>query len=242
MKRLCLFLILTAAPLWLSGQSAGEAFTNTPDLMVEHASVHYQPELDQLVFQMQVPGTAGKTVPTALGKVDGAPILGYVFPTTLKSTDIGFSYTEGSVALALTSHPDFDDTPLWDENINGNYGDDGLVWHAHWVVLRQDSRVPGGLSAKKLNLEDPNVKVPPTHPGMPIYLDSPGHPVVTKGHKITVIVPAYRINNQVSFKFDAVTAFMQVNTSDPELPMLGVYQVYRVLSKDLSLPFEVDSP
>jgi len=41
------------------------------------------------------------------------------------------------------------------------------------------------------------------------------------------------------FKFDAVTAYMQVNQSDENRPMLGVYKVYDVLSDDLSLPYSV---
>jgi hypothetical protein len=41
------------------------------------------------------------------------------------------------------------------------------------------------------------------------------------------------------FKFDGVTALMYVNTSDPEKPMLGVYQVFSVASGDLSLPYTV---
>jgi len=55
---------------------------------------------------------AGKTLPKPKGSVDGAPVLGYVFPTTLKPEDAGFGKVEGILALAVTSHPDFDDTPL----------------------------------------------------------------------------------------------------------------------------------
>jgi len=36
-----------------------------------------------------------------------------------------------------------------------------------------------------------------------------------------------------------VTAYMEVNTSDDARPMLGVYEVYDVLSGDLSLPYGV---
>lgn len=44
------------------------------------------------------------------------------------------------------------------------------------------------------------------------------------------------IRNLESFDYDAVTAYMQVNTSDTQRPTLGVYEVYDVLSGDLSLP------
>lgn len=77
--------------------------------------------------------------------------MGYVFPTSLKPTDVGFSNTEGIVALALTSHPDFDDTPLWDENSDSNYANDGIIWHPHWVILTEDKRVEGGLAVKQFD-------------------------------------------------------------------------------------------
>ena len=74
---------------------------------------------------------------------------------------------------------------------------------------------------------------------MPMYMDSPGFHVVTKGNKITVVVPDYRMNYQLDFKFDAVACYMQVNTEMKGKPMLGVYEVYSVASGDLSLPYEV---
>ena len=191
------------------------------------------------VWEIEVAGTAGNTVPTKAGQLDGAPVLGYVFPTSLKPTDVGFNQTDGIVALALTSHPDFDDTPLWDENNDQVYNNDGVVWHPHWVVLTQDERVAGGLSVKQFKKADETVVLPPTNPGMPMYMDSPGYPVTTISNAIKVVVPNYRMNNQTDFSYDGVTAFMRVNTSDENLPMLGVYEVYSVASGDLSLPYKV---
>lgn len=219
-------------------QSDGSEFKTSRDLLIESASVNYMPDLDLLVFQITVAGDAGKTKPEAAGQLDGAPVLGYVFPTTLKSTDVGFSDTEGIVALAVTSHPDFDDTPLWDENNDSDYANDGVVWHTHWVVLNGDDRVPGGLAVKQFMKAD-GVVLPPTNPGMHMYMDSPGYSVVSKGKVIKVLVPIQRIDNEKGFKYDAVAAFMRVNTSDSSKPMLGVYQVYSVLSGDLSLPYVV---
>lgn len=207
---------------------------------IASTNITYKKDLDILVFEINVTGKAGKTTPTPVGQMDGAPVLGYVFPTNLKSQDVGFSATEGIVALALTSHPDFDDTPLWDENNDKNYGNDGIVWHPHWVILVDDKRVGGGLSVKQFDKKnDKTVKLPPTNPGMPMYFDSPGFPVATAGNKIRVVVPAYRINDKTQFKFDAVSVFMKVNTSDETLPMLGVYEVYSIASGDLSLPYKV---
>lgn len=220
--------------------TAGEITPKTsPDFEITSASATLDKQLNLLILEIQVNGIAGKTTPTPRGQLDEAPVMGYVFPTTLKSTDVGFGDVEGIVALALTSHPDFDDTPLWDENSNSNYGDDGVVWHPHWVVLVNDERVAGGLAVRQFQQGDSTVILPPTNPGMPMYMDSPGYPVITHGSSIKVVVPGYRINNAFDFKFDGVAAYMQVNTSIPDKPMLGVYNVYSIASGNLSLPYSV---
>lgn len=211
----------------------------SPDLELTGTRVRYLKDLDLLVFEQTVNGAAGRTIPEAKGSVDGAPVLGYVFPTTLKPENVGFGAAEGIVALAVTSHPDFDDTPLWDENNNSNYGDDGVIFHSHWVLLVQDDRVPGGLSVKQFEQTDKRVVLPPTNPGMPMYLDSPGFEVLLKDNTLSVIVPTERIRHQADFKFDGVTAYMQVNTSNDNFPMLGVYKAYSVSSGNLSLPYTV---
>ncbi len=212
---------------------------NTPDFQISAAQVTHETDLGVTVWEMAVKGNAGATIPTPAGQLDGAPVLGYVFPTSLQPTDVGFSATEGILALALTSHPDFDDTPLWDENSDSILDNDGVVWHPHWVVLTEDKRVAGGLSVKQFKKADETVVLPPTNPGMPMYMDSPGYPVLTGGNIIKVVVPDYRINNRTDFKYDGVAAFMKVNTSKEDLPMLGVYEVYSVASGDLSLPYSV---
>ncbi|MEP1094567.1 MAG: hypothetical protein ABJG78_05625 [Cyclobacteriaceae bacterium] len=221
------------------GENEDPSFAKTKDLVISSTSVKYDSDLELLVFSMTVEGNAGATVPKEAGQLDGAPVLGYVFPTNLKSTDVGFGEAEGIVALALTSHPDFDDTPLWDENSDRNFGNDGVIWHSHWVVLESNKAVAGGLSVKQFDPETDNVTLPPTNPGMPMYMDSPGFHVVTKGNQIRVLVPTFRMAGKTSFNFDAVAAYMQVNTSKEELPMLGVYAVYSVASGDLSLPYSV---
>ncbi|MCR9251965.1 MAG: hypothetical protein NXI20_16175 [bacterium] len=236
-----LFLSIMAFVVALSTMAACNSENGNPDFQIVSTKVTHDPELAITIWEITVEGTAGKTTPVPAGQLDGAPVLGYVFPTTLKSTDVGFGATEGIVALALTSHPDFDDTPLWDENGDLKFNNDGIVWHPHWVVLNGDDRVAGGLAVKQFNPEKENVTLPPTNPGMPMYMDSPGFHVVTSGNTIKVIVPDYRMNNQKDFNFDAVAAFMKVNTSDESRPMLGVYEVYSVKSGDLSLPYKVET-
>ena len=211
---------------------------SSQDLEIRSATVHYMADLDLLVFEQKVRGRAGGTTPKAKGAMDGAPVLGYVFPTTLASQDVGFGSVEGVVALAVTSHPDFDDTPLWDEDNDRVYDNDGVIFHSHWVVLVPDTRVPGGLKVREIPAGDDSAVLPPTGPGMPMYMDSPGFSVVLSGDTLKVLVPAARVSGKTSFKFDAVAAYMQVAQSG-DRPLLGVYQVYSVLSGDLSLPYSV---
>lgn len=211
----------------------------TPALELQATQIHYQEDLDLLVFEQQLNGNVDSTLAQPVGQLDGAPVLGYVFPTSLKSEDVGFNSIDGIVALAVTSHPDFDDTPLWDEDNDRNYENDGMVWHTHWVVLTSDDRVPGGLSVQEFSEGDARVVLPSTNPGMSMYMDSPGFAVVTAQNMLRVLVPAQRINHVTNFNFDAVTAYMEVNTSDADRPLLGVYEVYSIASGDLSLPYTV---
>ena len=227
MKKLTIFtIIITALSIALQAQ----------DFEITQVKVQQDHELQQLVFTMEVAGNAGATVPTPNGALDGAPVLGYVFPTNLPPTAVGFDATAGIVALALTSHPDFDDTPLWDENMDAIYDNDGVIWHPHWVILEENTAVPAGLAVKATSSTS---ILPPTNPGMPMYMDSPGYPVIWEGHQITCTVPLYRMQGITDFKYDGVSALMYVNTSDPDKPMLGVYEVYSIASGDLSLPYDV---
>lgn len=215
------------------------AYAKSDDFKIKSASITHNKKYGQLEFEIVVSGIAGNTLPEPVGKLDMAPVLGYVIPTTLKPEDVGFSPTEGILAMAITSHPDFDDTPLWDENRDNNFSNDGIIWHPHWVVLVKDSRVPGGLSVKDHKKAD-KVTKPKTAADMPMYMDSPGYPVVSSGNTIRMAVPVYHVNNKVNFNFDVVTCYMQVSAPEGEAmdkPMLGVYNVFQVLSKDLSLPY-----
>ena len=232
---LCLVSLLFEASAVLGATSEPKPLERTDDLQVVSARVDVIDELDLVVFEQTVVGRAGGTTPVARGSLDGAPVLGYVFPTTLGAQDVGFGKAEGIVALVATAHPDFDDTPLWDENGNQDFADDGIVFHTHWVLLVEDERI-GNLAVKETSADS---VLPPTNPGMPIYLDSPGFSVVLRGATLKIVVPLDRLGGRTDFKFDAVTAYLEVNQSDPNRPTLGVYQVYSVLSGDLSLPYGV---
>jgi hypothetical protein len=191
-----------------------------PSLQARGISVQYAPALDAVVFEMQVVADAGSVAPEPAGQLDGAPVLGYVFPTDLAPGAVGFDDGPGTVALAVTSHPDFDDTPLWDEDGNERYDDDGVVYHAHWVVLVEDDRAPAGLAVKQRR---PSSVLPPTAP-MPMYLDSPGFTVIEDGDTIRVVVPADRIGRALDLKVGGLTAYMEVDAS-ADAPLLAVHGV-----------------
>jgi hypothetical protein len=188
-----------------------------------------------LIFHQVVQGDAGTVIPEATGAVPGGQVLSYVWPTSLNSGDIGFEADQGIVALAVTAHPDFDDTPLWDEDGDGETDNDGASWHSHWVVLVNDDACgEGGLKVRDIP-EGETVTVPETWPELPILIDSPNYALELTGHEVVVTVPHADVNNAESFNFDGVTAGLRVNANlhDPFLCVTGVSDI---ASGDLSLP------
>jgi len=65
------------------------------------------------------------------GCVPNSSVLSSVRPMTLDPIAVDFVRGAGILAFAVTAHPDFDDTPWYAENGDGNPDDDGAVRHAH---------------------------------------------------------------------------------------------------------------
>lgn len=193
----------------------------------------YRRDIDTFVMTLDAASAVATSLPEPTGALDGAPVLGYVFPTTIEPSEVGFEGASGILALAVTSHPDFDDTPLWDESLNGSYDDDGAVYHVHWAVLIEDEDSPGGFSVPPAG----DIPRPPTSP-MPMLLDSPGFHAFASGNRLTVLIPGWHLPSTVAFNFDALTASMRVDASG-EAPTLRVEEVHDILSDDLSLPYTV---
>lgn len=181
-------------------------------------------------FIMEVTGDAGAQKPAATGKLLGSNVDAYVWPTKLNSGVAGFAPNAGILALAITAHPDFDDTPLFDENADGDPGNDGNNWHSHWVVLGEDKACAGGL--KVLDVAPGKDLLPATAPGLPLALDSPGMTPLLKGNSIRITMP---VKGADDVAFDAVIAEMQVN-SEGKAPLLCVIGLRKVASGDLSFP------
>ncbi len=137
--------------------------------------------------------------------------------------------------LAVTAHPDFDDTPKYDEDGDGNAANDGKTWHSHWVVLVKDQACPAGLKVQDV-APGVTVKMPATAPGVPLLLDSPDVRPVLGGSTVTVSVPMPEGGDSISF--DGVAAGLRVNAK-MEAPLLCVTDVFKVASGDLSLPGKV---
>ena len=90
------------------------------------------------VFHIAVSGHAGESKPAPSGQLAGSEVFSNVWPTSIDAYEVGFEREAGILALAVTAHPDFDDTLLFDENGDGDPGNDGDLWHSHWVVLGPD--------------------------------------------------------------------------------------------------------
>ena len=110
---------------------------------------------------------------------------------------VGFPAKSGVLALAVTSHPDFDDTPLFDENRDGNFDNDGGL-------------TPFGLP------ED-----------LPLYIDSPGYSPRIDGKVVEVRVPFAKAQSLKGVAFDAVTAGLRIskNLHAPLFCVAAVYDV-----------------
>lgn len=191
------------------------------------------------VFHMAVSGAAGEVRPAPGGALAGSDVFAYVWPTRLDAGTVGFDPGSGILALAATAHPDFDDTPLFDENGDGDRGNDGDVWHSHWVVLGQDDACgPGALKVIDIP-EGTTPRLPPTWPGLPLLIDSPGWQPLLQGGTIEVRVPFADIGAAKAAGFDGVTAGLRVN-ANLHAPLLCVTDVFDVASGDLSLPGRTD--
>lgn len=184
-------------------------------------------------FLMEVTGVVGSVKPVPIGQLEGAKVEAYVWPTGLDPAVVGFDEDSGILSLAITAHPDFDDTPLYDEDQDGDPANDGADWHSHWVVLVEDAACGAGLKVRDVS---PGVDLlPATAPFLPIALDSPGMSPILNGHIATITVP---LSGSESMSFDVVTAELQVNENG-EVPLLCVSGVHDIGSGDLSLPGRV---
>lgn len=203
------------------------------DFDIVHAKVTTENKV--VTFHMAVSGKAGKSKPAKTGKLAGSNVFSYVWPTSIDPYEVGFERGTGILAMALTSHPDFDDTPLYDENGDGNLTNDGDLWHSHWVVLKPTEACgPGALGVVDIP-EGAKPRLPKTWPGLPILIDSPGWDPVFKGQTVEVRVPFDDAGVVAAAKFDGVTAGLRVNAS-VHAPLLCVVDVFKVASGDLSLP------
>ncbi len=191
------------------------------------------------IFHMGVSGKAGASKPTATGKLAGSHVFSYVWPTTIDSYEVGFEKKAGILALAVTAHPDFDDTPLFDENGDGDTANDGNVWHSHWVVLKPNDQCGKGALGVVDIPKGAKPRLPKTWPGLPILLDSPGWQPTFNGDVVEVRVPFSDITVVKKGMFDGVTAGLRVNES-VHAPLLCVVNVMDVASGDLSLPGKVN--
>ncbi len=210
---------------------ADESVIAAFDILAAHA----HRDANNVTFHMTTNGVAGADTPAPIGAVGGASVHSYVWPTSLDPAVVGFEAGTGILALAATSHPDFDDTPLVDENRDGDPANDGLIWHSHWVVLTPTETCgPGALAVRDIP-EGETPKLPATWPGLPIFLDSPGFTPLFNGPEIKVVVGFASDAEIAGATYDGVTAALRVD-ANIHAPLLCVTDVFDVASGDLSLP------
>ena len=198
-------------------------------------AAHAHREGNTVTFHMTTNGVAGSDTPAAIGAVGGSDVWSYVWPTSLDPSVVGFEGGSGILAMAATSHPDFDDTPLFDENGDGDPSNDGVEWHSHWVVLTPTEGCgPGALAVRDIP-EGSSPKLPATWPGFPIFLDSPGFTPLFDGAEISVNAGFSSDVDLARVAYDGVTAALRVN-ANIHSPLLCVTDVFDIASGDLSLP------
>ncbi|MDX5299688.1 MAG: hypothetical protein LPK85_12150, partial [Gammaproteobacteria bacterium] len=217
----------------VGGIAAPQQAQVLPPFDIVHARIQLEGTL--ATFHMAVSGKAGSLVPTPKGALAGSSVFSYVWPTSLNTATVGFDADAGILALAVTAHPDFDDTPLYDENSDGDTGNDGNLWHSHWVVLKPDPKCGSDALGVVDIPEGARPALPATWPGLPILIDSPGWQPVFNGSVVEVKVAFPRNTSLSGMKYDGVTAGLRVNQS-VHAPLLCVVDVMDIASGDLSLP------
>lgn len=190
-----------------------------------------------VTFHMTTAGQAGQDIPQSTGNFGGSVVWSYVWPTSLDPSAVGFEAGTGIMVLAATSRPDFDDTPLFDENSDGRIDNDGSTWHSHWVVLTPNESCPSDALGVRNIKDGETPKMPATWPGVPIFLDSPAYTPVFDGPEIAINVTFAdaEISSAIAASYDGVTSALRVN-ADLHAPLLCVEDVFDVASGDLSLP------
>ena len=219
------------------GITSESSIPDKPSFDIQKASIKRDGQ--SLVFRIDVAGKAGQRVPKSIGKLKGSTVYSYVWPTSFDPSTVGFSPKTGILAFAVTAHPDFDDTPLFDEDGDGDPKNDGRKWHSHWVVLTKTKECgPSGLKVRDIKKGE-SFDLPKTWPDLPIFIDSPGwHPTFTNT-SVDVRVPFEKTVDLKNVSFDGVTSALRVN-ANAHVPLLCVSAVYDVASGDLSLPGKVE--
>lgn len=211
--------------------------TKTASFDILAAHVHKKGRT--VTFHMTTNGTAGGDIPKKVGQLGGAPVHAYVWPTSLDPSVVGFEGKAGILALAATSHPDFDDTPLYDEDNDGNLTNDGRLWHSHWVVLTPTEACgPGALGVRDIP-KGTSPKMPATWPGLPIFIDSPGYTPQFDGPEVLINVPFVAPETLTGVGYDGVTSALRIN-ANIHAPLLCVTDIFDVASGDLSLPGKIN--
>lgn len=221
---------LVAASTSATAQHAGH-IASAPDEKISASfdliRTDVRSEGADIVFRVQVRGKAGELRPKSVGQFAGSAVYSYVWPTSLDSATVGFDKGQGILALAVTFHPDFDDSADGSPNRH--------VWHPHWVVLVPDDACGRGSLKVRDIPEGTKPRLPSTWPKVPLLIDSPTYPTTLETDTVEVKVPASEIGAAAGMKFDGVTSALKVN-ANLHAPLLCITDIFDVASGNLSLP------
>jgi hypothetical protein len=204
---------------------------NLPPFDITKANIKIDPEGKFLDFSMSVTGLAGTRFPPKLDKVEGSRVFAYVWPTKIDPSAVGFEKGTGTLALAVTSHPNYDDAP----NIKGR------EWHTHWIVMTKDGAEGCGKNLFRITDIPAGAKpsLPKTWPGLPILIDSPGYEAKFHSTDLSVRVPFANAASLKGVAFDGMTMAFRVKFGDNQ-PYLCSTDVYDVVSGDLVFKGKID--
>jgi hypothetical protein len=183
------------------------------------------------------PARGGQRAPAQPAEAEERTFPAYIWPTSIDPSVVGFERASGTLALAVVAHPAFDDTPLFDENADGDPENDGASWHMHWLVLvPDDSCGRGALRVRDIPPgQERRPPLPRSWPGTPVLIDSPGYSPRIAGNAIEVRVPFADLAALRGATFDAFTAELHLRAPGT-VPLLCVPQPLDSASGNLSLP------
>jgi hypothetical protein len=215
----------------------------TPPFDITKANIKINAETKQLEFSMSVTGVAGSSKPKEKDKVRSAQMAAYVWTIGVNPSVVGFEKDAGTLALAISAHPDFDDNLSGDgkgaKDVNGIENAKGGIWHAHWVVLTRDNSC-GNNALKAVDIAKGSTPaVPKAWSGLPILMSNVDAEPKFSLTNVSVQVPVPDVGVFKGAAYDGMTAVFRVK-EQPTRPYFCVSRVIDTVSDNLNFPGTIE--